>query len=82
MGHHLNDAGEFQSDKHPELPPDRIRLNLTAPRSQRALWLLALDYEDKDPGLAADLRARLEALGFVPEPHLQLMPPATLPAGA
>lgn len=62
MGHHFNDKGEFQSDKHPELPPDRIRLNLRNPRSKRALLVLAEDYEDTDPELAEDLRTRLETL--------------------
>lgn len=27
MGHHINKAGEFQSDKHPELPPNKIALD-------------------------------------------------------
>lgn len=70
MGHHINAHGEFQSDKHPDLPPDRIRINMSNPRSQRAMWQLALDYEDKDPELSADIRTRLSALGSRP-PMLQ-----------
>ena len=62
MGHHINEAGEFQSDKHSDLPPDRIRLNLKNPRSTMALTVLAADYLEKDPELAADLLARLEML--------------------
>ena len=69
MGHHLNSAGEFQSDKHPGLPPDRIRLNFNAPLSQRALRVLAEDYADADPGLAADINTRLDTLsGRTSEP--------------
>ena len=67
MGHHLNERGEFQSDKHPDLPPDRIRLNLRNPRSVRALRVLAQDHQDHDPELAADLRARLGHLHGVGE---------------
>lgn len=52
----------FQSTKHPELPPDRIRLNIANPRSQRALAVLADDYADADPALSAALRRRLREL--------------------
>lgn len=70
MGHHIDEQGRFQSDKHPELPPDRIRLSLEAPLSVRALLTLADDYEEKDPGLAADLRKRLaEIHGDVATPR-------------
>lgn len=62
MSHHINAAGEFQSDKHPELPPDRIRLNLKNARSERALRVLAEDYRDADSELANDLIYRLNAL--------------------
>ena len=62
MGHHINEKGEFQSDKHPDLPPDRIRVNLANPRSERAMRVLAQDYSGKDPELANDLLDRLDAL--------------------
>lgn len=62
MGHHFDAEGRFQSDKHPDLPPDRIRLNLANPRSEKALRQLARDYADKDPELARDLDARLTVL--------------------
>ena len=61
MGHHFNNKGEFQSDKH-DLPPDRIRLNLKNPRSKMALLALADAYQDSDPELATDLRTRLAVL--------------------
>lgn len=58
----LTETGEFQSDKHPDLPPDRIRLSFTNARSERALRMLAQDYAHVDEGLAADINARLDAL--------------------
>jgi len=64
MGHHINEKGEFQSDKHPELPPDRIRLNFLNPRSKRALLMLADDYESIDPELSEDIRTRIKSLGM------------------
>lgn len=54
----------FQSDKHPDLPPDRVRVNLRSPRSRRAMWILALDYADKEPEFSKDLRSRLSDLGY------------------
>lgn len=66
MGHHINEKGEFQSDKHPELPPDRIRINFQNPRSHRALWYLASDYQSEDSELAEDIRTRLKALDYDP----------------
>ncbi len=63
MGHHIDSEGRFQSDKHP-LRPDRIQLNFTKKLSQRALWVLAEDYADKDPGLTEDIRDRLMDLGY------------------
>ena len=62
MGHHIASDGRFQSDKHPDLPRDRIRLNLENPLSERALRVLAEDYEETDSELAKDLVTRLDAL--------------------
>jgi hypothetical protein len=64
MGHHIDDDGCFQSDKHPELPPDRIRLSFENPLSHPALWVLAESYQDEDRELATDIRSRLLALKF------------------
>lgn len=75
MGHHINDQGQFQSDKHPELPPDRIRLNFHNPHSQEALWKLACSYAGlvsetsglpRDQELAEDIGVRLFSIGFRP----------------
>ena len=62
MGHHIDDQGRFQSDKHPELPPDRIRLSFERKRSHPALAALAEAYQDVDPDLAEDIRARLRTV--------------------
>jgi len=62
VAHHINSLGQFQSDKHPDLPPNRIRLSLEAPLSMRALLVLAHDYSKKDVGLASDIRETLITL--------------------
>ncbi len=62
MSHHIDEQGRFQSDKHPDLPPDRIRLSFERKRSHPALAALAEAYEDVDPSLAADIRQRLRTV--------------------
>ena len=62
MSHHIDEQGRFQSDKHPDLPPDRIRLSFERKLSHPALAALAEAYEDVDPRLAADIRARLRTV--------------------
>lgn len=59
MGHHIDNKGRFQSDKHPELPPDRIRINMANPRSMRAMFVLAQDYQEIDHELSNDIVRRL-----------------------
>ena len=58
----LDKQGRFQSDKHLDLPVDRIRLNLGNLNSYRALMQLADDYDDIDPELSRDLRKRMSVL--------------------
>lgn len=82
MGSHINERGEFQSDKHPDLPPDRIRLNFNSPGSQVALWVLAQCYAGLFPEtgcavdheLAEDIGVRLFDLGFRPRGPASLFP--------
>ncbi len=62
MGHHINDQGQFQSDLHPELSPDKIILSFHDPNARTALHRLAFDYEADDPELSADIVARLKSL--------------------
>jgi len=60
MGHHINDKGEFQSDKYPEIGPDKIVLSFKDPLARTALYQLAVSYERTDPELADDIWERLE----------------------
>lgn len=62
MGHHIDEQGRFQSDKHPDLPPDRVRVSLENPRSVRALRQLARDYWSHDREFSEDLDRRLTEL--------------------
>ncbi len=63
MGHHIDDQGRFQSDRHPKLEPDKIVLSFKDMRARNALMALAEAYHDADPGLAEDIVARLGSLG-------------------
>ncbi|HEU01415.1 hypothetical protein LCGC14_0273180 [marine sediment metagenome] len=71
MGHHIDSQGRFQSDKHPSLPPDRLRVNITNPLSWDGLLQLADSYQTKDPEFADDLRNRVRSL----DPGLRLGEP-------
>lgn len=66
MGHHLlerPDGGcDFQSDKHPDLPVNRLRVNIENPRSWRALRVLADDYREHDREFADDLVKALDSI--------------------
>lgn len=62
MGHHIDSAGRFQSDKYPELGPDKIVVSFKHPQARAALRLLADSYRAIDPELADDIRARLLSL--------------------
>lgn len=66
MGHHINAAGEFQSDKYPELKPDKIVVSFKHREAWPALEALADGYEFLDKELAEDIRHRLRALGSSP----------------
>ena len=73
---HINEEGCFQSNKYPELPPDKIILSFKDPFARAALYALAKSYDHHDPFLAKDIRRRLrsisrEQLGcdHLPEPQ-------------
>lgn len=62
MGHHIDDQGRFQSDKYPDLAPDKIVVSFTDPRANWALVVLAADYQETDPELSADILTRVRAI--------------------
>jgi len=62
MGHHIDSEGRFQSDRHPDLAPDKIVLSFKDPNARAALWCLSAFYTRDDPSLAEDIAARLETL--------------------
>ena len=60
MGHHIDDQGRFQSDKHPELKPDHIVLDFRDPIAQEVIWIYACQCDDVE--LAQDIMTRLQTL--------------------
>lgn len=58
MGHHINEKGEFQSDKYPELPVDKFLLSFKDPAGRKAIMYYAIFTEDIE--LAKDLFKRLK----------------------
>ena len=60
MGHHINEKGEFQSDKYPDLPPDKIILSFRDPMARLALRTFVIYTSDKE--LADDIKTRLNSL--------------------
>lgn len=63
MGHHIDYKGRFQSDKYPDLPPDKIILSFHDPVAQSTLRYFALFAQDRE--LARDISQRLDTLGVV-----------------
>ena len=59
---HIDAQGQFQSDKYPDLPPDKIVLSFNDLKARIALRRLADDYRWKDNQLSKDIHARLDAL--------------------
>lgn len=66
MGHHLTADGQFQSDRHPDLPPNKIVLSFKDPHAHLGLWTVAIEYQQDDPELSGDMMTALDALGAVP----------------
>lgn len=62
MGHHIDSEGRFQSDKYPDLAPDKIVVSFKDPRARRALRCVAEDYLHTDPELSLDITKRLESI--------------------
>lgn len=60
MGHHIDSQGRFQSDKYPELGPDKIVLSFKDPIARYVLKIYA-DFPGDDE-FSQDIRARLESI--------------------
>ena len=60
VGHHLDEEGRFQSDKYPDLAPDKIVLSLHDPAAFRALAVFIVATDDRE--LASDLATRMLAM--------------------
>ena len=66
MGHHIDSEGRFQSDKYPELAPDKIVLSFKDGAAQKALAVFAL--WTRDDTLAEDIGKRLESINPTKSP--------------
>ena len=69
-GHHINEDGEFQSDKYPHLQADKILINFRNPASHAALAALAQTYLFIEPELAHDIWTRLQSV--TKHPHFMV----------
>lgn len=63
MGHHINDKGQFQSDRHPDLSPDKIILSFKDPQAREALAYYATICFDQ--GLAEDIIMRVGTINKI-----------------
>lgn len=59
-GHHINESGLFQSDKYPDLKPDKIILSFHDPDARLALLLFSAITKDRE--LGEDILQRLLAI--------------------
>ncbi len=59
MGHHIDESGRFQSNKHPDLEQDKIVLSFRDKPAAVALLYYAKLVERYDPELSGDLRYRI-----------------------
>ena len=60
MGQNINEAGFFQSDKHPELKENQVILNFKDEYAQQALEVYAVHCEDQE--FAQDIIAGINAV--------------------
>lgn len=50
MGHHINENGNFKSDKYPDLSENKIILSFKDPVAREALKVYAEKTDDKELG--------------------------------
>lgn len=66
MGAHINSKGQFQSDKYPTCPPDKVPLSVNDKTAQDLLWRYAQRRRVVDAEFSDDLERCLIASGFIP----------------
>ena len=66
MGSHLNENGEFQSDKYPTCPAGKVPLSIKDLTAQDLLWEYAQRRREVDAEFSDDLETALKAAGFRP----------------
>lgn len=66
MGAHINEKGQWQSDKFPTTPADCVPLRVTDKTAQDLLWKYAQRRRKVDTEFSDDLEARLKTVGFEP----------------
>ena len=62
MGHHIDFWGQFQSDKYPNLPPDKIVLSFKDPNARKPLILYSQMCYVDDKELSLDIMERLNTI--------------------
>lgn len=68
MPAHINEDGEFQSDKYPTCPPGKVPLSVKDPTAQDLLWEYAQRRRAVDAEFSFDLETVLRAAGYAPPP--------------
>lgn len=63
---HINENGEFQSDKYPTCPPGKVPLSVKDRTAQDLLWEYAERRRPIDSEFSEDLETVLQAAGFKP----------------
>lgn len=66
MGSHINQDGEFQSDKYPTCPAGKVPLSVKDRSAQDLLWTYAQRRRTVDAEFADDLERCLIAAGYKP----------------
>ncbi len=66
MSEHINEKGEFQSDKYPTCPAGKVPLSTKDPMAQDLLWAYAQRRRAVDAAFADDLEACLRSDGYRP----------------
>ncbi len=63
---HINNQGQFQSDKYPTTPPDCVPLKVTDTDAQDLLWEYASRRSNIDKDFCKNLQKRLLEVGYQP----------------